>query len=129
MVAATPTTIPTEKMREIELPIIDLSAGNRSEVSKLIVKASEEFGFFKVINHGVPEDVITKMEQESFKFFAKPVSEKQKAGPANPYGYGSKTIGLNGDVGEVEYLLLSTNSLSISQRAKTISNDPVKFRY
>ncbi|PSR85202.1 Gibberellin 2-beta-dioxygenase [Actinidia chinensis var. chinensis] len=128
MVLVTPTPIPTEKMREIELPVIDLSVGNRSEVSKLIVKASEEFGFFKVINHGVPEDVITKMEQESFKFFAKPVSEKQKVGPANPYGYGSKTIGLNGDVGEVEYLLLSTNSLSISQRAKTISNDPVKFR-
>ncbi|GFZ09103.1 gibberellin 2-oxidase 6 [Actinidia rufa] len=128
MVVVTPTSIPTEKMREIELPVIDLSVGNRSELSKLIVKASEEFGFFKVINHGVAENVITKMEEESFKFFAQPVSEKHKAGPANPYGYGNKNIGLNGDVGEVEYLLLSTNSLSISQTAKTISNDPIKFR-
>ncbi|KAI8004137.1 Gibberellin 2-beta-dioxygenase 2 [Camellia lanceoleosa] len=126
MVVATPTQIHIEKIREVELPIIDLSA-ERSEVSKLIVKACSEFGFFKVINHGVPEDVITRMEEESYGFFAKPGCEKQRAGPVNPYGYGSKNIGFNGDVGEVEYLLLSTNFVSISQRSKTISNDPLKF--
>ncbi|CAL5412981.1 unnamed protein product [Camellia sinensis] len=127
MVVATPTQIHIEKIREVELPIIDLSA-ERSDVSKLIVKACSEFGFFKVINHGVPEDVITRMEEESYGFFAKPGCEKQRAGPVNPYGYGSKNIGFNGDVGEVEYLLLSTNFVSISQRSKTISNDPLKFR-
>ncbi|KAL7178356.1 hypothetical protein ACSBR2_031498 [Camellia fascicularis] len=126
MVVATPTQIHIEKIREVELPIIDLSA-ERSEVSKLIVKACSEFGFFKVINHGIPEDVITRMEEESYGFFAKPGCEKQRAGPVNPYGYGSKNIGFNGDVGEVEYLLLSTNFVSISQRSKTISNDPLKF--
>ncbi|KAI8010466.1 Gibberellin 2-beta-dioxygenase 2 [Camellia lanceoleosa] len=126
MVVATPTPIRSEKIREVELPIIDLSA-ERSEVSKLIVKACEELGFFKVINHGVPEDVIARMEEESFLFFSKPGSEKQRAGPANPYGYGSKNIGFNGDTGEVEYLILNTNFLSISQRSKAISNDPIKF--
>ncbi|GMP57193.1 hypothetical protein CsSME_00021378 [Camellia sinensis var. sinensis] len=128
MVVATPTPIRSEKIREVELPIIDLSA-ERSEVSKLIVKACEELGFFKVINHGVPEDVIARMEEESFLFFSKSGSEKQRAGPANPYGYGSKNIGFNGDTGEVEYLILNTNFLSISQRSKAISNDPIKFRY
>ncbi|CAL5337999.1 unnamed protein product [Camellia sinensis] len=126
MVVATPTPIRSEKIKEVELPIIDLSA-ERSEVSKLIVKACEELGFFKVINHGVPEDVIARMEEESFLFFSKSGSEKQRAGPANPYGYGSKNIGFNGDTGEVEYLILNTNFLSISQRSNAISNDPIKF--
>uniref|UniRef100_A0A5B6YUM0 Putative Gibberellin 2-oxidase n=1 Tax=Davidia involucrata TaxID=16924 RepID=A0A5B6YUM0_DAVIN len=128
MVVASPTSIRSEKVRDMELPMIDLS-GERSEVSKLIVKACEEYGFFKVVNHGVSEEVIEKMEEESFDFFAKPASEKQQAGPANPCGYGSKNIGFNGDIGEFEYLLLNTNPLSISHRSKTISNDPTKFRY
>ncbi|KAL2511700.1 Gibberellin 2-beta-dioxygenase 6 [Abeliophyllum distichum] len=92
----------------------------RSEVSKLIVQACEEFGFFKVINHGIPHDVITRMEQQGYEFFAKPESVKQQVGPANPYGYGSKNIGLKGDIGEVEYLILQTNPLSIDHKSKTI---------
>ncbi|KAL6990140.1 gibberellin 2beta-dioxygenase [Sarracenia purpurea var. burkii] len=126
MVVATPIQIESEKIQEVELPIIDLSI-ERSEVSKLIVKTCSGIGFFKVINHGVPEDVIARMEEESLGFFAKPAPEKQRAGPANPYGYGSKTIGFNGDVGEVEYLLIGTHSHFISQASKTISNDPLKF--
>ncbi|KAK2990182.1 hypothetical protein RJ640_014634 [Escallonia rubra] len=128
MVVATPNPIRSEKIRNIELPIIDLSA-ERREVSGLIVRACQEFGFFKVINHGVSQDVIARMESQSFEFFAKPVPEKQLAGPANPHGYGSKNIGFNGDVGEVEYLLLSTNSASISQMSNAISpHDPTLFR-
>ncbi|XP_060197721.1 gibberellin 2-beta-dioxygenase 2-like [Lycium barbarum] len=124
----TPPSSRQEKLRDIELPIIDLMA-ERSEVSKLIVKASENFGFFKVINHGVPQQVIKAMEDESYGFFSKPASQKQRAGPTNPYGYGCKNIGINGDYGEVEYLLLHTNPLSIFQRSNTISNDPTLFRW
>ncbi|XP_009784473.1 gibberellin 2-beta-dioxygenase 2-like [Nicotiana tabacum] len=116
----------SEKIRDIELPIIDLSL-ERSEVLKHIVKASEEFGFFKVINHKVPEFIIKRMEDESYSFFSKTSLQKQCAGPANPYGYGCKNIGFNGDNGEVEYLLLHANPLSISQTSKTISSDPITF--
>ncbi|CAK9136435.1 unnamed protein product [Ilex paraguariensis] len=126
MVVASTDPIRSAKIRAIDLPIVDLLA-ERTEVSKFLVKACEEFGFFKVINHGVPKDIITQMEDECFEFFSKPVSEKQRAGPPNPYGYGSKNIGFNGDVGEVEYLLLDINPLSIFQGSNTISNDPSKF--
>ncbi|XP_061973545.1 gibberellin 2-beta-dioxygenase 2-like [Populus nigra] len=126
MVVASPTQIHGEKLLAIELPVIDLS-GERSMVSSLIVKACEEYGFFKVKNHGVPHDIIAKMENESFNFFAKTFDEKQKAGLANSFGYGCKNIGFNGDTGEVEYLLFNTNPLSIAERSKTISNDPTEF--
>lgn len=88
------------------IPLIDLS---NPESKHLIVKACEEFGFFKVINHGVPMDFITKLESEAVKFFSLPLPEKEKAGPANPFGYGNKDIGRKGDIGWVEYLMLTTN--------------------
>lgn len=125
MVVASPNAIGIEKLRAVELPVIDLSA-KRPEVAELIVKASQEYGFFKVVNHGVPEDVIKKMEEESFNFFRKPASEKKRL---EPLGYGCKNIGFNGDMGEVEYLLFNTNPRCISQRSETISNDPTRFRY
>ncbi|PNT23822.2 hypothetical protein POPTR_008G101600v4 [Populus trichocarpa] len=126
MVVASPTKLHSEEHLAIELPTVDLS-GDRSMVSNLIVKACEEYGFFKVKNHGVPHDIIAQMEKESFNFFAKPFDEKQKVEPAKPFGYGCKNIGFNGDMGEVEYLLLNINPLSIAERSKTISNDPAKF--
>ncbi|KAK1385558.1 Gibberellin 2-beta-dioxygenase 2 [Heracleum sosnowskyi] len=128
MVLASRAPSSTEKIRDMELPIINF-LDKRSDVSKLIVKASEDFGFFKVINHGVSEDIIRNMEVECFEFFGKTVPEKQRAGLANPYGYGSKNIGFNGDSGEVEYLIMDTNNpLSIFQRSQTIASaDPTRF--
>lgn len=101
--------------------MIDLSA-EKSMVIKLIVKACEEYGFFNVINHGVPHDIISKMEEVGFDFFAKPMEQKKLVALGNPFGYGCKNIGFNGDMGEVEYLLLNAN-------APSIPNDSSNFRY
>ena len=129
MVVASPHPIQNEKSLSIDIPMVDLS-GERSVVSQLIVKACEEFGFFKVINHGVPPETIAKMEEIGHSFFAKPVSQKKQAmPPATPFGYGCKNIGLNGDMGEVEYLLLKASPPSIPQMSLHISNDPSHFRY
>ncbi|KAI3790876.1 hypothetical protein L2E82_04270 [Cichorium intybus] len=118
MVVATQVNpIRMEKNREVEIPVIDLSA-NRSKVAKLIVKACEEYGFFLVINHGVAHHIINEMEDESFEFFDKPLPEKERVGSANPFGYGSKNIGLSGDTGELEYLLLQTNQNSVANTSK-----------
>lgn len=55
-------------------------------------------------------EFISKLESEAIKFFSSPLSEKLKAGPADPFGYGNKQIGTNGDCGRVEHILVSTNS-------------------
>jgi len=108
------------------IPLIDLS---KPDSKHLLVKACEEFGFFKVVNHGVPLEFISKLESEAVKFFSLPLSEKEKASPPNPFGYGKKSIGQNGDVGWVEYLLLTTNQESVSQRLSSVFGDnPEKFR-
>ncbi|XP_071724303.1 gibberellin 2-beta-dioxygenase 1-like [Rutidosis leptorrhynchoides] len=87
------------------IPVIDLS---KPESKQLMVKACEELGFFKVINHGVPMEFISKLESEANNFFSLPVSDKEKAGQPSPFGYGNKSIGHCGDFGLVEYLLLTT---------------------
>lgn len=129
MVVPSPTPMRTKKTRAIGIPTIDLSL-DKSLVSELIVTACEDYGIFKVVNHGVNKEVVSRLEKEAVDFFAKPAAEKQRAGPATPFGYGCKNIGCNGDVGELEFLLLQTNSVSISERSRTISSsDPSKFRY
>ncbi|CAA3029858.1 gibberellin 2-beta-dioxygenase-like [Olea europaea subsp. europaea] len=90
-----------------EIPEVDLLD---PDAKTLIVEACKEFGFFKVINHGVQMEFIARLEDEAMKFFNLPQQEKEKSGPPNPFGYGDKKIGPNGDVGWVEYLLFSTNS-------------------
>ncbi|PHU12778.1 Gibberellin 2-beta-dioxygenase 1 [Capsicum chinense] len=102
-----------------DVPIIDLS---EPDSINLIVKACEEFGFFKVINHDVPMEFISKLESEANKFFSSPLSEKLKAGPAEPFGYGNKQIGPNGDIGWVEHILVPTNSEFNYQKFASISS-------
>ncbi|CAH9113511.1 unnamed protein product [Cuscuta europaea] len=94
------------------IPVVDLLD---PEAKHKIVSASKEFGFFKLVNHGVPyEAMVAKLEAEAQKFFNLPQHEKDRAGPPNPFGYGNKNIGPNGDIGWVEYLLFTTNPELIS---------------
>ncbi|KAB2078239.1 hypothetical protein ES319_A06G148800v1 [Gossypium barbadense] len=71
------------------IPVIDL---RDPEAKTLIVKACEEYGFFKLINHGVPMEFMTRLEAEALSFFNLPQSDKDKA---TPFGYGSNKIGPN----------------------------------
>ncbi|XVF40142.1 hypothetical protein PTKIN_Ptkin01aG0087300 [Pterospermum kingtungense] len=108
------------------IPVIDL---REPEAKNLIVKACEGYGFFKLVNHGVPMELITGLEAEALRFFNLPQAEKDKAGPPDPFGYGSKAIGTNGDMGWIEYLLLNTNPQVTSLKTLTVfQENPENFR-
>ncbi|XP_061360500.1 gibberellin 2-beta-dioxygenase-like [Gastrolobium bilobum] len=108
------------------IPEVNLSD---PDAKTLIVKACQEFGFFKLVNHGVPFEFITNLENEALKFFMQTQSQKERIGPRDPFGYGNKRIGTNGDVGWVEYLLLNTNPDVISPMSLLIfQQNPEIFR-
>ncbi|KAK3138279.1 hypothetical protein QOZ80_5AG0366780 [Eleusine coracana subsp. coracana] len=89
------------------VPAVDLST---PDAGQAVVDACERFGFFKIVNHGVPMDAVDRLEAEAVRFFASPQADKDAHGPANPFGYGNKCIGSNGDMGWLEYLLLAVNN-------------------
>ncbi|KAK4713889.1 hypothetical protein R3W88_019796 [Solanum pinnatisectum] len=61
------------------IPVIDLGKANgeeRSVVVKELLKAFEEYGFFQIINHGVPVDLMDEAMKVYKEFFSLPAEEK-----------------------------------------------------
>lgn len=75
----------TAVVEEVELPLIDVSrlidgAEKEREICKEeIARASREWGFFQVINHGISMDVLEKMRQEQIRVFREPFDKKSKS--------------------------------------------------
>nr|VDC71172.1 unnamed protein product [Brassica rapa] len=73
---------PTVQTSGIKLPVIDLShLTNGEEVTrkrcvKQMVEAAKEWGFFQVVNHGIPKEVFEMMFREDKKFFDRSFNEK-----------------------------------------------------
>jgi gibberellin 2-oxidase len=93
------------------IPCVDLSAPGAAAA---VADACRSVGFFRATNHGVPAGVTDALDARAMAFFALPAQDKEAmSGAARPLGYGRKTIGSNGDVGWLEYLLLSVSANSI----------------
>lgn len=67
------------------IPLIDLSVLNSHDdhrnIDGLVLEirnACKNWGFFQVINHGVPLEKRQKIENASRKFFAQPLEKKRK---------------------------------------------------
>uniref|UniRef100_A0A452Y2J3 gibberellin 2beta-dioxygenase n=1 Tax=Aegilops tauschii subsp. strangulata TaxID=200361 RepID=A0A452Y2J3_AEGTS len=112
------------------IPTVDMSAPRgRGALSRQVARACAEQGFFRAVNHGVPPaGPPARLDAATSAFFALAAHDKQRAGPPNPLGYGCRSIGFNGDVGELEYLLLHANPAAVAHRASSIdTNDPSRF--
>ncbi|KAK9725444.1 hypothetical protein RND81_05G143900 [Saponaria officinalis] len=59
------------------IPVIDMSSSDRSTVERLICEAAKTWGFFQVINHGVPLEVMEDIQAAAYRFFELPVEEKR----------------------------------------------------
>jgi hypothetical protein len=65
-----------------EMPVIDLSLldTDRAETVRQVHEAASEWGFFQVINHGIPLEVLRAAQAQGIKFFELPAEIKEKSG-------------------------------------------------
>ncbi|KAJ4981482.1 hypothetical protein NE237_032319 [Protea cynaroides] len=86
-----------EAVGEYKIPVIDLNRLNGSneadkeECKREIARASIEWGFFQIVNHGIPQEVWQRMQLEQVNLFRQ--SFEKKAGK----GKGENLPGLSGN--------------------------------
>ncbi|GKV49718.1 hypothetical protein SLEP1_g56452 [Rubroshorea leprosula] len=77
-----------------EIPVIDLVDSDHENLVRSIANASQEWGIFQVVNHGIPEDIIRKLKAAGKEFFELPQEEKlvyaRPDGAQSIEGYGTK---------------------------------------
>ncbi|MET8976756.1 2-oxoglutarate and iron-dependent oxygenase domain-containing protein [Streptomyces sp. NPDC004539] len=97
------------------VPVVDLSdrvsEAGRAEVARAVRRACETSGFFTVVGHGVPEELVARMHAVTKGFFNLPEEEKERsanrgagvAGLRRPGGpYEAFAAHVTGDLGEEE---------------------------
>ncbi|KAJ0970686.1 hypothetical protein J5N97_018645 [Dioscorea zingiberensis] len=59
------------------------------EACRAMVEASEKWGFFKLIDHGVPPEIIREVERQCSELFSLPMEKKLRGGRSKelPFGY------------------------------------------
>ncbi|XAR59950.1 hypothetical protein NMG60_11033141 [Bertholletia excelsa] len=83
---------------EESIPVIDVSTWEEEEqkVGDLICDAAEKWGFFQIINHGLPIGVLEDVKEATHRFFGLPAKEKNKyskdLSPTNGVRYGTSFI-------------------------------------
>ena len=74
---------PIDKCKEFSIPIIDLKGLNNDltshqEIVDKVRCASETFGFFQVVNHGIPLNVLEEMLHGVHRFFEQDTEVKKQ---------------------------------------------------
>ncbi|XP_028765849.1 protein DMR6-LIKE OXYGENASE 2 [Neltuma alba] len=124
-----------------EIPVIDLSHGNLAELVSQVGSACKAWGFFQIINYGVPVELQRKLDVCTRKFFCQSKEEKIKVkrDEVNPLGYHDSEHTKNVRDWKETYGFLLKNSLQFpvspdpkDQEMKTITNRwpqyPPEFR-
>nr|GMD26107.1 feruloyl CoA ortho-hydroxylase 1-like [Ipomoea batatas] len=71
--------IATSKLAsQLFIPVIDMSNGNEQKVVDMMVDAAQRWGFFQIINHGIPTEVFENVKSATQRFFELPAEEKRK---------------------------------------------------
>lgn len=84
----------TQHGEVLEVPVIDLNQPDQQNLVRLVSDASREWGIFQVVNHGIPNEVISKLQSVGKEFFELPQEEKEAYAKPQGYqgveGYGTK---------------------------------------
>lgn len=84
MALPAPTNSICETVAAEEVPILDLTAylcgdaGARDQAAADLRHIQENLGFYYIVNHGVPADLIARSFEKVAAFFAQPEEEKRK---------------------------------------------------
>ncbi|KAM3000838.1 hypothetical protein FF2_037202 [Malus domestica] len=80
----------------LQIPVVDTNKLNDDDVDELakLHLACKEWGFFQLINHDVPEEVIKKMKSDTEEFFQLPLEVKKAYAqlPNHIEGYGQAFV-------------------------------------
>lgn len=97
-----PTTSSLLVSLQTAIPVIDmnkLSILHREDDHRLqemarLSSACQEWGFFQIVNHGIPHSLIDEIRAVANAFFNLPLEEKQKSAPraGDPQGYGQMFV-------------------------------------
>ncbi|KAI5668737.1 hypothetical protein M9H77_18590 [Catharanthus roseus] len=94
-----------------QIPIIDFSSTDLDEkkLAESIVDASCKWGIFQIVNHGIPLDVIKRLQKVGIEFFELPQEEKEvyakPCGSTSIEGYGTRLQkDMGGKKGWVDHL-------------------------
>ncbi|URD95402.1 hypothetical protein MUK42_30750 [Musa troglodytarum] len=67
-----------EVLRDADVPTIDLGSPDLSRTVAQVAEACSTYGFFQIVNHGVPIELMLKMMAVASEFFRLPFEEKAK---------------------------------------------------
>ena len=69
------------------IPVIDVAAAEAGDRAQLdaVRTATEEFGAVRVVNHGVPQDLVTDLNARMARLLGLPRAEKAKLASPHPY--------------------------------------------
>ena len=78
----------------LEVPTIDFSNDNEEKLVGEVAKAARDWGMFQVVNHGIPDEVVSSLQGVGKEFFELPRAEKEayakEPGSKSLEGYGTK---------------------------------------
>ncbi|KAK9056385.1 hypothetical protein SSX86_027475 [Deinandra increscens subsp. villosa] len=63
-------------LENVSIDLSELDGPNHDQVVRSIVHASETLGFFQVVNHGVPLELLESLKVAAHKFFGQPAVKK-----------------------------------------------------
>lgn len=76
-------------MQNMNIPVIDIRELKHADTLAALDAACRDWGFFQVVNHGIPADVIDTLFAETHAFFEQPLAFKREIVRTheNPWGF------------------------------------------
>ncbi|KAG6431529.1 hypothetical protein SASPL_109608 [Salvia splendens] len=107
---------------EEDIPVISLSSG---EDAAKMVAASRKWGFFKLVDHGVPDEVIDDITVWLNRFYDLPMEQKLKGARTGslPLGYSASNVDYGGNLPWAEILQLLQSPQQVVEFATRVYGD------